>query len=118
MRTVGILGLACLVAAHVTALADELRVTVESITTPVHPGGVVTLVVRTQPGAVCQGNRQGHFGNGYTVALASQSVGPGGLVRWDWSVLSGSHPIGIRGVHVICAALDRSGALNTSFDVR
>jgi hypothetical protein len=33
-------------------------------------------------------------------------------------VLSGNRPIGVRRVHVSCARSDRSGSLETEFDVR
>ena len=118
MRTAAVLGLGILAGLNSIARADDLLVKLASITAPVHPGGVVTLVVHTQAGAVCEGKRQGHFGNAYSVTLASQSAGPDGLVRWEWSVLSGSHPIGVRGVHVVCTAAHRTGSLDTSFDVQ
>ena len=100
------------------ALADELNVKLVSIASPVHPGGVVTLAIQTQPGAQCVGARQGHYGNAFSIKLTSQTAGSDGLAQWKWSVLSGNHPIGLRGVHVNCTVGDRQGSLDTSFDVR
>ncbi len=65
MRTAAVLGLGILAGLNSIARADDLLVKLASITTPVHPGGVVTLVVHTQVGAVCEGKRQGHFDNAY-----------------------------------------------------
>jgi hypothetical protein len=118
MRTTVVLGLGILAGLNSVALADDLPVKLTSITAQVHPGGVVILVVHTQAGAVCEGKRQGHFGDSYSIVLPSQSAGPDGLVHWKWSVLGGNHPIGVRGVHVSCTAADRAGSLDTSFNVQ
>jgi hypothetical protein len=117
MRSAVISGFAILAGVIAPALAGDLVVALASTTSPVHPGGTVTLVIRAEAGAVCEGRRQGHFGNAYSIALPSQTAGADGLVRWQWRVLSGNHPVGIRGVHITCAAADRRGALDTSFDV-
>jgi hypothetical protein len=117
MRSAVMWGFAMVAGVIAPALASDLVVALASITAPVHPGGTVTLVVRTEAGAVCEGVRQGHFGNAYSIALPAQTTGADGLVRWQWRVLSGNHPVGIRGVHITCAAADRRGALDTSFDV-
>ncbi len=99
------------------ARADDLAVKLISVTRPVHPGGEVVLVVQTQPGATCTGARQGHFGNDYSIPLQPKSTGADGRAQWQWSVLNGKHPIGLRGVRVTCSAEGRSGALETQFDV-
>lgn len=118
MRMTVVCGLGIVAGLSSTALAGDLLVQLASNTAPVHPGGTVTIVVHTEAGAVCEGMRQGHFGNAYSIRLPSQSAGPDGLIRWQWSVLSGNHPIGVRGVHVMCTAGERSGSLDTSFDVQ
>lgn len=92
-------------------------VMVVSVTRPVHPGGTVTLVIQTRPGAICVGTRQGHYGNAYTVPLASIAAGADGRAQWQWKVLNGNHPIGLRGVHVTCTADDQRGAVDAQFDV-
>ena len=101
-----------------SARADNLAIKLVSITQPVHPGGVVTLVIQTAPGAACTGRRQGHFGNAYSIPLAPRVAETDGKAQWRWPVLAGSHPIGLRGVHVTCAAGDQAGALDTTFDVQ
>jgi len=101
----------------VSAGATDLTVTLVAIASPVHPGGVVTLTVRTAPGATCQGSRQGHFSNDYTIVLPPVTAASDGTASWRWRVLSGRHPIGARGVRVTCAAGDRSGMLATQFSV-
>ena len=75
------------------------------------------LTVRTAPGATCQGSRQGHFSNDYTIVLPPVTAASDGTASWRWRVLSGRHPIGARGVRVTCAAGDRSGMLATQFSV-
>lgn len=119
MRTI-LLSAIILIATQIsaTALADELNVKLVSITSPVHPGGVVTLVIQTQPGAPCVGQRQGHYGNEFSIKLPSQTAGADGLVQWKWSVRIGNRPIGLRGVHVSCAIGDRQESLDTSFNVQ
>src|SRR6185437_4971573 len=82
----------------VSAGATDLTVTLVAIASPVHPGGVVTLTVRTAPGATCQGSRQGHFSNDYTIVLPPVTAASDGTASWRWRVLSGRHPIGARGV--------------------
>ena len=118
MRPAVTWGFAMVAGVIAPARASDLVVALASITAPVHPGGTVTLVVRTKAGAVCEGVRQGHFGNAYSIALPSQTAGADRLVRWHWPVLSGNHPIGVRGVRITCAAGDRRGMLDTSFEVR
>lgn len=78
----------------------------------------MTLVIQTAPGATCSGHRQGHFGNAYSIPLAPQAVDTDGKAQWRWSVLPGTHPIGRRGVHVMCRAGEQSAALDTTFDVQ
>ena len=100
------------------ARADALDVKLVSITSPVSPGGTVTLVVATEPGATCSGRRQAHFGDEIPLRPPSQVVGADGKVHWSWPTLSGMHPVGKRTVHVACTLGDRSGAVDTVFDVR
>jgi hypothetical protein len=118
MRVTALWGLGIIAGLSSTALAGDLLVQLASNTAPVHPGGTVTIVVHTEAGAVCEGMRQGHFGNAYSIKLPPQPAGSDGLVRWHWSVLSGNHPIGIRGVHVMCTAGERTGSLDTTFVVQ
>ncbi len=118
MRKSTIAGFGIVIGISATAAADDLPLELVSVTAPVHPGGVVTLIIQTSPGAMCEGNRQGHYGNDYSIQLQSRTAGTDGLVRWQWSVRSGSHPIGIRGVHVTCVAGERHAALDTTFDVQ
>ena len=117
MRITAWLSLVLVAAAATRAWAGALPVTLVSITQPVHPGGAVTLVIQTKPGVVCGGARQGHFGNDYSIPLQPRTTGPDGRAEWQWSVLSGRHPIGLRGVHVTCSARGQSGRLETRFDV-
>jgi hypothetical protein len=100
------------------AFASELNVTVVSITSKVPPGGVVTLVVRTQPGATCQGMRQDHFGSDIPLTReGSKMAGKNGLVTWNWRVLSGNHPVGRRDLSVTCSLGERSGTVRSFFSV-
>lgn len=108
-------GFACAISG---ARADALPITLVSITQPVHPGDLVTLVIRTTPGAACRGRRQGHFGNAYSIPLRPQVAAADGQAQWRWSVLAGTHPIGLRGVHVTCSVGSDSGVLDTTFDVQ
>jgi hypothetical protein len=100
------------------AHAEGLPVALVSITARVAPGGMVALVIRTEPGSVCSGQRQGHASDAFSVPLPPHRTGADGEARWQWSVLSGNRPIGVRRVHVSCARSDRSGSLETEFDVR
>jgi hypothetical protein len=112
-----VLALAALVGLSAGADADGLMVKLVSITRPVHPGGAVILVVQTQPGATCTGNRQGHYGNDYSIKLPTKTIGTDGRARWQWSVLPGNRPIGERSVHVTCTAGGQTGTIETQFDV-
>jgi len=118
MRKSTIAGFGILFGISAAATADDLPLKLVSVTAPVHPGGVVTLIIQTLPDAMCEGNRQGHYGNSYSIKLQSQTARADGLVRWQWSVRSGNHPIGIRGVHVTCVAGERHAAMDTTFDVQ
>lgn len=117
MRWTAALGLAGLVGAGTGAQAANLPLKLVSITRPVHPGDTVALVIQTQPGAVCTGERQGHYGNEYSIKLPAKTIGADGRARWQWSVLPGNHPIGKRGVRVTCTAGAAAGTLETNFDV-
>jgi hypothetical protein len=109
---------ALLVGINAAALADGLQIALVLMTAQVAPGGTVTLVIQTEPGATCEGNRQGHFGDGFSVPLPRQRIGDDGRAQWEWSVLRGSHPIGLRRVHVTCIRNGRSGSLDTAFDIK
>ncbi len=98
------------------AKAAGLTVKLVSITSPVPPGGKVTLVIATEPGAACGGRRQGHFGG--EVSLSSSTAGSDGRAEWSWPIRSGQKPVGIRSVHVTCVKGNRQGSLNSAFDVR
>jgi hypothetical protein len=113
-----ILSLGFVAGLHSAAMADDLKVTQVSITAPVHPGGTVELMVQTESGASCQGNRQGHYGNDYSIRLEQLKAGPDGRALWRWTVLAGNRPIGVRGVRVGCTAGGRTGTLETTFDVK
>lgn len=102
----------------VAARADGLAVDVASITSPVPPCGSVTLVIATAPGATCSGTRQVHAGNEIWLQPLSLTAGTDGNVQWAWRVLPGMHPVGIRTAHVECTLSDRSGAVDTTFDVQ
>lgn len=100
------------------ARANSLDVTVASITSPVPPGGSVIMVIATEPGATCHGTRQVHAGNEIQLQPLSLMAGADGKVQWGWRVLPGMHPVGKRTAHVDCTLGDRSGSVNTFFDVR
>lgn len=109
--TLGLLG-----SMSTAAVAEEgLEVKLVSITSPVHPGNKVILVVQTEPAAACEGQRQGHFGQ--KILLVSRTAGDDGLVSWNWQTLAGSHPVGNREVIVTCTTGNRKGSLKTLFDV-
>ncbi len=112
------LTLVSLLALGSAARADGLDVKVASITSPVPPGGSVTMVIATAPGATCHGTRQVHAGNEIRLQPLSLTAGADGTVRWAWRVLPGMHPVGKRTAHVECTLGDRSGAVDTVFDVR
>lgn len=100
------------------AHAEVLPVALVSVTDRVAPGGTVELVVEAEPGAVCEGNRQGHYSDAFSIHLPAHTTGPEGRAQWQWSVLSGARPIGIRRIRVTCTANGRSGGIETSFTVR
>lgn len=100
------------------ARADGLAVKVASITSPVSPGGSVTMVIATEPGATCHGTRQVHAGNEIQLRPPSLTAGADGKVQWGWRVLPGMHPVGKRTAHVECTLGDKSGAVDTFFDVQ
>lgn len=112
------ISLGVLVGMAAPAFADDLPVRLVSITDRVLPGGTVVLIVETQPGAVCKGSRQGHYGDEYSIELPAHTMGADGRARWHWSVLSGSNPIGARGVRMTCTAGGKSGSLAATFSVR
>jgi hypothetical protein len=110
------LGLGLLLSLNTFVYAAGLKVKLVSITSPVLPGGTVTLVIATEPGAACTGQRQGHFGNEITLPLSN--VGSNGRLQWSWPIRSGQHPVGIRTVHITCTMGNRRGSLGTVFNVR
>ena len=114
-RRLAALILALAVGRGTAAVAEELEVKLASITSPVHPGETVTFVVRTEPGALCEGRRQGHFGN--DIPLRAQRAGSDGLARWEWRTMSGTHPVGSRDIHVACSSNERHGTLDSAFVV-
>lgn len=109
-------GLSLLLGLGVFAFAAGLTVQLVSITSPVPPGGRVSLIVATEPGAACTGQRQGHSGD--ELSLQSSVAGSNGQVKWSWPIRSGSHPVGVRSVRVTCTKGNRQGSLSTAFDVR
>jgi len=118
MRTALALGFGLLLSFVAGARADGLNVKVASITSPVPPGGTVTMTIATEPGAICSGRRQVHAGNEIPLQPLSLSAGADGRVQWEWHVLPGMHPVGKRTAHVECTLGDKSGAVDTFFDVR
>ncbi len=118
MRVISALSFALLLSLGSPARADGLDVKLAAITSPVPPGGTVTMVIATEPGATCSGRRQAHFSNEVPLRPLSQIAGTDGKVQWSWPILPGMHPVGIRTVHIDCAQGDRQGAIDTSFDVR
>jgi hypothetical protein len=111
-----ITGLSLLLGLSVFAFAAGLTVHLVSITSPVPPGGRVILIVTTEPGAACIGQRQGHSGD--ELSLQSSIAGSSGQVQWSWPIRSGLHPVGVRSVRVICTKANRQGSLSTAFDAR
>ncbi len=98
--------------------AADLAVTQVSGPLEVRPGGTVMLVVQTEPGASCDGRRQGHYGSDYSIPLGKQTAGPDGRASWHWDVLPGHNPIGKRGIKVTCSKDGRQGSLDTDFVVK
>jgi hypothetical protein len=99
-----------------SAHAAGLSIRLVSITSPIPPGARVTVIVATEKGATCAGEREAHAYN--KVPLRAETVGENGRAQWDWNVLPGRHPGGVRKVHIACSKGGRSGAVNTVFDVR
>jgi hypothetical protein len=110
------LGLGLLFSLSTSAYPAGLQVKLVSITSPVQPGGTVTLVIATEPGAACTGHRQDHFFN--ERRLRPPIVGSDGRMQWSWQVLSGKHPGGVRAVHVTCTKNNQAASISTAFDVR
>ena len=110
------IALALLLVLSASTHAAGLKVKLVSITSRVPPGGTVSLVITTEPGAACSGVRQGHSGEG--IELPSMIAGADGRAQWSWPILSGLHPVGIRTVSITCAKDNRQGSVATSFDVR
>jgi hypothetical protein len=100
------------------ASADELAVSLASITSPVHPGGTVTLIVKTEPEAICHGKRQVHSGDETELSPATLEASKAGTVQWSWKVLPGRNPVGSRTVDVSCTKGERDGALQAVWVVR
>ena len=98
--------------------AADLAVTQLSGPLEVEPGGTVTLVVQTEPGARCEGRRQGHNGNAYSILLGQQTAGLDGRASWQWDVLPGHNPVGKRGMRVTCRKDNRQATLETEFVVK
>lgn len=118
MRTALALGFALLLSFATAARADDLVIKVASITSPVPPGGSVTLVIAAAPGATCSGTRQVHAGNDIRLQPLTVTAGADGKVQWAWRVLPGMHPVGVRTAHVACTLGDRSGSVDAAYDVK
>jgi hypothetical protein len=110
------LGLGLLLCQSTFAYAAGLQVRLVSITSPIPPCSKVILLIATESGATCTGQRQAHRYN--EVQLQSVEVGPNGRAKWEWQVLCGNRPGGVRTVHVTCTKGDRRSSVWTSFDVR
>ena len=108
--------LGLLLGPSISVNASGLTLKLISITSPVPPGGQVTLVIASEPAAVCSGRRQGHFGQ--EISLTTSTAESDGRVQWSWPIRSGQKPVGIRGVRVKCIKGTRQGSLDTAFDVR
>jgi hypothetical protein len=117
-RCSGKLALVLLFSLETRAYAADLEVRLVSITSPVPPGGTVTLVIATEPGAICTGHRQAHFSEDVPLRPPSVVAGSDGRAQWSWHVLNGQKPIGERTVRVACSQANRHGSLDTAFDVR
>jgi hypothetical protein len=99
--------------------ADALEVKLVSITSPIHPADINTLVVETSPGASCTADihgirSAGKSGTGEIGHLGARTANNRGLAQWKWRV---SGVAGHRTVVVNCSAGDNKGELQVGFDV-
>ena len=97
-----------------TALAEDLTVTLVKITSPIALGEQQTLVVQTEPGATCQARP---IATNVTVNFTQHKTNDKGRVRWSWTVRGAK--AGVKhGIEVDCTLGDRKGKLVAEFTVK
>jgi hypothetical protein len=118
-RIFAVLGLFALWGGGQTS-AQALGVEVElvSITSPVHVGEPVTLLIHTVGAAYCGIDNRDRLGPGKWRGLMPQQADERGQVRWTWPVDGTRTPPGTWVIRVTCAVGGRQGALEASLVVR
>ena len=97
--------------------AQQLAVTLVSLTSPVWAGNNATIMVNTTARANCQIRVLYKSDPSTAQGLVSKSADKQGGVRWIWKVNSRT-PRGDWPITVTCTRGDRTGTLVTSFVVR
>jgi hypothetical protein len=97
-----------------SAMADDLTVKI-SAPAEVIAGDQITLAVRTEPGASCEGNvawksEKGQQHN--NVRLVQRTANSDGKVMWSWKI--GQGPAAQGPIVVTCQAGDKSGTASAS----
>jgi hypothetical protein len=106
------------------SFADDLTVTVVSITPTVSHDESSTLVINTKPGATCSADIIGnHAGGGKPGAqgtaanggrLPERTANAQGAITWKWKTIGTA---GHRTVQVTCKSGTQTGTVNAEFDV-
>jgi hypothetical protein len=104
--------------APTSALAQSVEVGLVSITSPVHIGEPVALLIHTVGGAYCGIDNRAQLGPGKSPGLMPQRADERGQVRWTWPIDGTRTPPGTWVIRVTCAVGGRQGALNASLVVR
>ncbi len=98
------------------SLAQEVRVRVVSLTSPVSPGQDATIVAQTAPNADCRISVVYKSGPSRASGLYPKAADRRGVVRWTWRVGTRTTP-GRWPIIITCSIGGREGTLRTSFDV-
>ena len=113
----GALIVALLVLAAPVAYAQDVKVKVVSVTSPITAGSKATLTVQTDPNARCTPQVQYRSGTGRAKGLSRKTADDQGMVSWTWLVSSAT----MRGtwpIHVRCTSQGQQGMVDTSITVR
>jgi hypothetical protein len=94
------------------AYSQQMEVRLSSLTSPVHTGKDVRILVKTAANANCQITVTNQSGPIKAPGLFPKSADRKGQVRWTWRVPSNSTP-GVWPITVTCAAGKQQGTLKS-----
>ncbi len=112
-----VIGIVALAVFIQPALADDLKVSIDSVAATVHYGDQITLAVQTEPKASCEGTSLGRTTKGnYPLSghLRQQTANNEGKVTWTWNAPKQPSKLDI---NITCTAGDRSGKASATVTV-